>query len=385
MNLLLTIVSDFGRMVWLPSKIIVSLQQMYQNMIAAFDIPVTKTDRSRLNDVPLENLPFGRYFTDHMLEADYVDGEWKTVQIKPYQPLSLDPSLAALHYGQAIFEGIKAYRNEEGEASIFRPMDNFRRFNLSAARMNMPEVPEEIFMEGMRKLIELDKNWIPAIREHSLYIRPFMFATDNLLGVRPSSTYKFLIILSPSGPYFAAPMKILVEEQYTRAAPGGVGFAKNAGNYGGSMLAVTEAQKQGYDQVLWTDAFEHKWLQEVGMMNVFFIINGVAVTPSLEEGTILHGVTRDSVIVVLRELGYEVEERRINIDELLAAYGKGQLQEVFGTGTAAVISLVKELKYKEFKMSFNVDNAPVAKSVKDKLNEIRSGKSEDLHQWMWKV
>ncbi len=354
-------------------------------MIAAFDIPVTKVDRSRLSDTPLENLPFGRYFTDHMLEAEYADGEWKSVQIKPYQPLSLDPSLAALHYGQAIFEGIKAYRDEQGNAFIFRPFDNFKRFNTSAVRMNMPEVPEEIFMEGMRRLVALDKNWIPAIKDHSLYIRPFMFATDTMLGVRPSATYKFLIILSPTGPYFAAPMKILVEEHYTRAAPGGVGFAKNAGNYGGSMLAVTEAQKQGYDQVLWTDAFEHKWLQEVGMMNVFFIINGVAVTPSLEEGTILHGVTRDSVMVVLREMGIPVEERRINIDELLAAYGKGQLQEVFGTGTAAVIAMVKELKYKEFQMTFNVDNSPVAKEVKERLTAIRGGKAVDLHQWMWKV
>jgi branched-chain amino acid aminotransferase len=355
------------------------------NMIAAFDIPVTKVDRSRLSDTPLENLPFGRYFTDHMLEAEYADGEWKSVQIRPYQALSLEPSLAALHYGQAIFEGIKAYRDAEGNAFIFRPFDNFRRFNTSAARMNMPEVPEEIFMEGMRKLIALDKNWIPAIKDHSLYIRPFMFATDTMLGVRPSATYKFLIILSPTGPYFAAPMKILVEEHYTRAAPGGVGFAKNAGNYGGSMLAVTEAQKQGYDQVLWTDAVEHKWLQEVGMMNVFFIINGVAVTPSLEEGTILHGVTRDSVMVVLKEMGLPVEERRINIDELLAAFGKGQLQEVFGTGTAAVIAMVKELKYKEFQMTFNVDNSPIAKAVKERLNAIREGKAEDLHQWMWKV
>ncbi|WP_290792909.1 branched-chain amino acid aminotransferase [Flavihumibacter sp. UBA7668] len=354
-------------------------------MIAAFEIPVTKVERSRLNDMPLENLPFGRYFTDHMLEAEYADGEWKSVEIKPYQPLSLDPSLAALHYGQAIFEGIKAYRDEAGNAFIFRPYDNFRRFNTSAARMNMPEVPEEIFMEGMRKLIALDKNWIPTMKEHSLYIRPFMFSTDTLLGVRPSATYKFLIILSPTGPYFAAPMKILVEEHYTRAAPGGVGFAKNAGNYGGSMLAVTEAQKQGYDQVLWTDAVEHKWLQEVGMMNVFFIINGVAVTPSLEEGTILHGITRDSVITVLKEMGLKVEERRINIDELLSAYGKGQLQEVFGTGTAAVISMVKELKYKEFQMTFNVDNSPVANEVKARLTAIREGKTEDLHQWMWKV
>ncbi len=354
-------------------------------MIAATDIPVTKVERTRLHDIPLKNIPFGKYFTDHMLEAEYADGEWKSVSIKPYQPLQMDPSLAALHYGQAIFEGIKAYKDSEGNAFIFRPYDNFKRFNKSAERMNMPAVPEEIFMDGMRKLIELDKNWIPQMADHSLYIRPVMFSTDTMLGVRPSSTYKFLIILSPTGPYFAAPMKILVEEAYTRAAPGGVGFSKNAGNYGGSMLAVTEAQKQGYDQVLWTDAFEHKWLQEVGMMNVFFVIDGKVVTPSLEEGTILAGVTRDSVITVLKDMGLEVAERRINIDELLEAYGKGKLHEAFGTGTAAVIALIKELRYKEFSMQFNTEQAGIANEVKSRLSAIRGGTAPDPHQWMYKV
>src|SRR6478609_5332353 len=238
-------------------------------MTEVLDISVTRIQRSKLKDLSLENLPFGKYFTDHMLEAEYADGEWKSVEIKPYQPLMLEPSVAAIHYGQSIFEGIKAYKDEDGNAFIFRPFDNFKRFNKSAERMNMPEVPEDIFIEGMRQLIELDKDWIPEKKEHSLYIRPFMFATDAMLGVRPSETYKFLIILSPAGPYFSAPMKISVEEKYTRAAPGGVGFAKNAGNYGGSMLASTVAKQNGYDQVLWTDAFEHKWLHEVGMMNVF--------------------------------------------------------------------------------------------------------------------
>ncbi|GAO44192.1 branched-chain amino acid aminotransferase [Flavihumibacter petaseus] len=354
-------------------------------MIAAFDIPVRKVERTRLNDTPLENIPFGKYFTDHMLVADYEGGEWKNVEIMPYQPLQLDPSLAALHYGQAIFEGIKAYRDAEGNAFVFRPYDNYARFNKSAARMNMPQVPEEIFMEGMRKLIALDKNWIPNMKEHALYIRPFMFSTDQMLGVRPSETYKFLIILSPTGPYYAAPMKILVEENYTRAAPGGVGFSKNAGNYGGSMLAATEARKQGYDQVLWTDAVEHKWLQEVGMMNVFFIIDGVAVTPSLDEGTILAGVTRDSVITVLGEMGIRVEERRIHIEELLHAYEKGQLTEAFGTGTAAVIAPIKELKYKEFALDMNLEKTPVQNEVRERLAAIREGRAVDSHEWMWRI
>jgi len=354
-------------------------------MTAAMDITITKAERSKLQDMSLENLPFGKYFTDHMLEADYENGEWKNIEIKPYQPLLLDPSLAALHYGQAIFEGIKAYKDEQDNAFIFRPADNFRRFNKSAERMNMPLVPEEIFMEGMRKLIELDKSWIPNKKDHSLYIRPFMFSTDTMLGVRPSETYKFIIILSPAGPYFAAPMKILVEERFTRAAPGGVGFSKNAGNYGGSMLAATQARQKGFDQVLWTDGHEHKWLQEVGMMNVFFLINNVAVTPSLEEGTILQGVTRDSVMVVLKEMGITVEERPISIDEVVAAYKAGTLTEVFGTGTAAVIAPIKELNYNGFSMEFDTDKWTVCPAVKQWLTDIREGRKADNHGWMWKV
>lgn len=346
------------------------------------DIIITKTDRSKLNDLSLENIPFGKYFTDHMLVAEYANGSWETIEIKPYQALSLDPSLAVLHYGQAIFEGIKAYKDQDGNAYIFRPEDNFKRFNLSARRMNMPEVPEEIFMEGMKQLIALDKDWIPARKEHALYIRPFMISTDAMLGVRPSETYKFLIILSPTGPYYAAPMKILVEESYTRAAPGGVGFSKNAGNYGGSLLAGTHAKEQGYDQVLWTDAFEHKWLQEVGMMNVFFLINDVAVTPSLEEGTILNGITRNSVITLLKEMGVKVEERKISIDELVEAYKAGQVKEVFGTGTAATISMIERLKYKDTVMQFDVESFKVSAEVKATLNAIRDCSIADEHGWM---
>ncbi len=354
-------------------------------MTEAMAISITKAERSKLQDINLENLPFGKYFTDHMLEADYENGEWTNVEIKPYQPLLLEPSLAALHYGQAIFEGIKAYKDDNGNAFVFRPADNFKRFNLSAERMNMPPVPEEIFMEGMRQLIALDKNWIPAKKDHSLYIRPVMFSTDAMLGVRPSDTYKFMIILSPTGPYYAAPMKILVEEKYTRAAPGGVGFSKNAGNYGGSMLAASLARQKGYDQVLWTDSAEHRWLQEVGMMNVFFVIDNVAVTPSLEEGTILEGVTRASVIQGLKDMGTRVEERKISIDEVVQAYKAGKIAEVFGTGTAAVIAPIKELNYKGYVMNFDVDNYKISGSVKKWLNDIREGRIEDKYNWMWKI
>ena len=354
-------------------------------MTGTMDIHVTKAERSKLNDIPFDNIPFGKYFTDHMLEADYENGEWKNVEIKPYQPLLISPSCAALHYGQSIFEGIKAYKDDKGNAAIFRPLDNFRRFNTSADRMQMPQVPQEIFIDGLCKLIELDKNWIPAKADHALYIRPFMFASDEVIGVKPSETYKFIILLSPTGPYYAAPMRIYVEEKYVRAVAGGVGFAKNAGNYGGSMLASTIAKKSGFDQVLWTDAFEHKWLQEVGMMNVFFIIDGVAITPSLEEGTILEGVTRDSVMKGLEELNIPVEERKISIDEVTEAYRKGKINEVFGTGTAAVIAPIKELNYKGLAMEFDTNNYPVSGAVKKWLNDIREGRAKDKYNWMWKV
>ena len=354
-------------------------------MIAAADINITKVERSKLNDINLENIPFGKYFTDHMLEVDYEDGEWKNAEIKPYQPLLLAPSVAALHYGQAIFEGIKAYKNASGEATIFRPLDNFKRFNVSAERMQMPQVPEALFMEGMRMLIELDKNWIPQQADHSLYIRPFMFSSDEMIGVRPSEKYKFMIILSPTGPYYTAPMRIYVEEKYVRAVPGGVGYAKAAGNYGAAMYATAEAKKIGYDQVLWTDAYEHKYVQECGTMNVFFIIGNTAITPGLESGTILAGVTRDSTIVLLKEMGFNVEERPLSIDDIIDAHKAGLLYEVFGTGTAATISLIKELRYKDYVMRFDVDSWKTAPALKNHLNAIRYGQEPDNHGWMQKV
>ena len=354
-------------------------------MIAAADFKITKIERSKLNDINLENIPFGRYFTDYMLEVDYEDGEWKTPEIKPYQPLLMEPSIAAIHYGQSIFEGIKAYKNEAGEVAIFRPQDNYKRFNISAVRMQMPEVPEHIFMEGMKLLIDLDKNWVPSQPDHSLYIRPFMFSTDEMIGVRPSEKYKFMIILSPTGPYYSAPMRIYVEEQYVRAVPGGVGYAKAAGNYGAAMYATAEAKKKGYDQVLWTDAFEHKYVQECGTMNVFFIIGNTAITPDLSRGTILAGVTRDSVITVLKEMGFNVEERRLSIDDVIEAHKAGLLYEVFGTGTAATISLIKELRYKDYVMEFDVNQWKTAPKVKEMMNDIRYGKVADRHGWMQKI
>jgi branched-chain amino acid aminotransferase len=354
-------------------------------MIATLDIKLTKLEHSKLGERSLENIPFGKYFTDHMLEADFEDGEWKNIEIKPYQPLLMEPSLAAIHYGQSIFEGIKAYRDEEGNAAIFRPLDNFKRFNVSAERMQMPAVPEELFMEGMRQLVELDKSWIPSQADHSLYIRPFMFSSDAMIGVRPSESYKFMIILSPCGPYYSVPLKIYVEEKFVRAAPGGVGYAKAAGNYGGSMYATAIAKSKGYDQVLWTDAHEHKYVQEIGTMNVFFIIGNKAITPDLGEGTILAGVTRNSVMNILHEMGFEVEEKHLSIDDIMDAYGANVLYEVFGTGTAATISVIEELRYKDFQMKFDTKLWQIAPEVKKRLTDIREGRAADKYNWMYKV
>lgn len=354
-------------------------------MVAEMNIPVQSVKHSKLKGLNLNGIPFGKYFSDHMLEADYENGEWGNIAIKPYQPLLIEPSTAALHYGQAIFEGIKAYKNDKGEAVIFRPLENFQRFNISAERMQMPTVPQDIFIEGMRRLVELDKQWIPTTTDHSLYIRPFMFSTDAVIGVRPSETYKFLIILSPSGPYYSTPIRIYVEERYTRAAPGGAGFSKNAGNYGTSMYPTALAKKAGYDQVLWTDAFEHKYVQEVGTMNIFFIIGKKAITPALDAGTILDGVTRSSAIVLLKEMDYIVEERAISIDEIIDAYKNNLLKEVFGTGTAATITMIKELRYKDFVMQFDINSWQVCTKVKQKLIDIREGRVADRYDWLMSV
>jgi branched-chain amino acid aminotransferase len=352
-------------------------------MIEISEFPVQTTNVSKLSGLSLENIPFGKYYTDHMLEADYIDGQWTNISIKPYAPLQLDPSTAALHYGQAIFEGVKAYADQNGGAAIFRPYENFKRFNQSALRLQMPEIPEHIFIDGMKQLVNVEKNWIPTSADHSLYLRPFMFSSDPLIGVRPSDNYKFLIICSPTGPYYTAPMRIYVEEHYVRAVPGGVGYAKAAGNYAASMMVTAEAKKKGYDQVLWTDAIEHKYVQEIGTMNVFFVLgNNTVITPALNQGTILEGVTRNSVITLLKDMDVQVEEREIAIDEIVNHFNAGNLKEVFGTGTAATISMIQELKYKETVMTFDTNTWTICPTIKITLTNLREGRTADKFGWM---
>jgi len=345
-------------------------------------IKVTKAATSKLSTTDFNNLPFGKLFTDHMLIAEYKDGVWGDAEILPYGPLRFDPSLTTLHYGQSIFEGIKAYRMKDGSAAIFRPYENLKRFNKSAHRMAMPDVPEHLFIDGMKQLLNVDEKWIPSAEDHALYIRPFMFGTDEVIGVAPSSKYYFMIILSPVGPYFSNPLNIYVEEQFVRAAPGGVGYAKTAGNYAASLFPAKLAKEKGFDQILWMDANEHKFVQECGAMNVFFVMDGKLITPSLEAGTILDGITRKSIIDLAKSLGKTVEEREISIDELLEGYKKGSLTEAFGAGTAVTVSKIAGLQYKDTHISLDANKMPVADLIKKTMAEIKDGSVPDSFGWM---
>lgn len=349
--------------------------------VSSLDINVRKVSASRLNEVDFSDIQFGKIYSDHMFVATYENGEWNKCDIVPFEHLSLSPATTFIHYGQAIFEGIKAYKDPQGNPLVFRPRDNWRRFNRSAVRMAMPEIPEEIFIGGLRELVAIDKDWIPSSPDTALYIRPFMFATDEFIGVRPAEKFMFLIITSPAGPYYNKPVSIFVQDKYVRAFPGGIGYTKAAGNYGMSMYPTQEIKKMGYDQILWTDGFEHKYVQEIGTMNVFFVIGDKAVTPDSNE-TILEGVTRDSVISLLRDKGMTVEERPISIDELVAAYQKGELKEAFGTGTAASIAPIYSLTYHDHAMELPpVAEWATANWLKAELANIRYGRVPDTRGW----
>lgn len=353
---------------------------------ANLELKITKTQTSKYQDLPMEQIVFGKNFTDHMLICDYENGAWKTPEIVPYGNIEISPALAALHYGQAIFEGIKAYRQPDNSIAIFRPQDNWKRMNVSAVRMDMPEIPEEIFVEGLRQLIEVDAQWVPKYDETSLYIRPFMYSSDAFIGVRTSENYRFCIIMSPAGKYYNKPVNIYVQDEFVRAVPGGIGFTKAAGNYGASMYPTHQVKAKGYDQILWTDAIHHKFVQEIGTMNVFFIVDGKAWTPDLASGTILAGVTRASIIALLKDNGIEVEERPINIDELVEAFRAGKLQEAFGSGTAASMSFIQSLTYHDEKMELApVESWTIAPKIKKQLDDIRYGRAEDKFNWRYTV
>ena len=334
------------------------------------------------------NLGFGKYFTDHMLVMDYVDGQWGELTIIPFDSLQMSPATNCLHYAQGIFEGAKAYKSEEGKITSFRLDENFARMNRSASRMCMPNFDADKVLVGLKELLNLEKDWIPTKSGTALYIRPTMIATDPMLGVHASHTYKFFIILSPVGAYYAngmKPTKILVEESFVRASIGGTGEAKCMGNYAASLLASEIAISKGYDQVLWLDAKEHKYAEEVGAMNMFFVIGDEIITPELV-GSILPGITRKSSIELLRNEGYKVTERRISIDELVESYNSGNFKEAFGTGTAAVVSPVGLIGYGGTEMIINnQEMGPITTELYTKLTDIQYGRSEDKYNWVNKI
>ena len=351
--------------------------------VSSGEISIKKVEHSRIGQVDPNNIQFGKIYSDHMLIAYYEDGAWKQPEIMPFHELSFSPATTFFHYGQAIFEGVKAYKDPQGNPIIFRPYDNWQRMNRSAERMAMPDIPSEIFVDGMRQLVNLDRDWVPSSEDTSLYIRPFMLAIDEFIGVRPAEKFMFIIITSPAGPYYNKPVSIFVQDQYVRAFPGGIGFTKAAGNYGMSMYPTQQIRKMGYDQILWTDGHTHKFVQEIGTMNVFFVIGDTVITPDCTEDTILAGVTRDSVITLLREKGITVEERKISIDEIEEAHKSGSLKEAFGTGTAASIAPIYALTFHEDKMLLpDLDTWEVANWLKKELADIRYGLKEDTHNWV---
>jgi branched-chain amino acid aminotransferase len=345
-------------------------------------IHITKTAQSRIDEVDFHNIPFGRVFSDHMFVADYYDGQWQDFRIIPFGHLTMHPASMALHYGQAIFEGMKASKSTDGQPMLFRPEMHAKRLNRSAARMMMPAFPEEIFLEALHQLIGMDAGWIPPQEGSALYIRPFMFATDEFIGVKPSQRYKFIIFSGPVGPYYTRPVSLLVEQHYVRAVPGGTGEAKAAGNYAGSLLPAHLANEKGFDQVMWMGGPEMKEIQEVGTMNIWFVIDGVAITPAAD-GAILQGITRDSFLHVLKAKGIPVEERLITIDEVVDAYQAGKLQEVFGSGTAAVVSHVSKVAYGDMIMELPpVEDRKIGSMLKDTIDGLRSGRIKDEFNWV---
>lgn len=358
------------------------------NIMTTQTIAVTLSESKKQKPIA-EDLQFGRVFTDHMFIADYTEGQgWTDHRIVPYEPLTIDPASIIFHYGQTVFEGLKAYLSKEGKIRLFRPEQNMRRMNQSCERLCMPEIDEKLAIEALQQLLVVDKEWIPTAEGTSLYIRPFMIATEPYLGVAPSTKYRFMIILSPVGSYYKEgihPVKILVENDYVRAVSGGTGTAKTAGNYASGLKAQEIADQKGYSQVLWLDGVNRKYIEEVGSMNVFFKVNGEVITPALN-GSILEGVTRKSIIQMLNHWGIPLVERKISMEEIQKAHQEGTLEEAFGTGTAAVISPIGEFNWQDDKFVVNNgETGALSKKLYDTLTGIQTGAVEDPFDWILEV
>jgi branched-chain amino acid aminotransferase len=343
---------------------------------------VEKTKHSRLAQTDFSKLNFGREFSDHMFIAEYTNGEWVSAKIQPYQALSISPASCVFHYGQAIFEGLKAHRVDASEILLFRPEENWKRLNRSAQRMCMAEVPHDFFINGIKELVRLDEQWVPEGSDKSLYIRPFLIADDAFLGVKPSERYKFMIITSPTANYYAGAVSVKIETHYSRAASGGIGAAKAAANYAASLYPAKMAQEAGYNQLIWTDSSQHKFIEESGTMNLMLLKEGVLITPSLSSNTILPGITRDSIIQLANKWGIKVEERQIPVAELIEGVDKQTITEVFGVGTAATIAPIKTIGYqeKDYHLSDH-NNWEFTNKAKNYLEALKRGKIEDEMGW----
>jgi len=348
-------------------------------------LAIKRTPKSRLSEVDFSNLEFGKYLSDHMLMVDFLNGKWQEPTIIPFGDIPMSPAMLSLHYGQSVFEGMKAFKNKNGDICIFRPHKHSERLNKSLARMCMPEIPEELFIQGLHAIVETDHAWIPTSEGTSLYIRPVVFAYEPRLGVKIADHFKFFILTSPAGAYFSKPARLKVEETFVRAAEGGTGFAKCAGNYGGAFYPTQVARQEGFDQVLWTDAKEHKYIDEAGVMNVMFVIDGKVITPKLTSA-LLDGVTRDTILTLAPSLGVTVEERKVSVAEIEQALKNGTLTEAFGTGTAAVVSPIATINIHG--TDYNIPAAGPESfqlRAKEKLNNIRLGFEPDVHGWNYIV
>ena len=346
----------------------------------SYQIKTTKIQESRVSQVDINNITMGNAFTDHMFICDYQNGEWQNTRIEPLEMIPTHPAAMALHYGQAIFEGMKATLSKNGTPLLFRPNENAKRLNFSANRMGMPNFPEDLFVEALKQFVSLERNWIPTSAGSSLYLRPFMYADEAFIGMRAATSFKFIVMASPAGPFFSKPIKLYAETKYVRAVNGGTGEAKAAGNYAAAIRPTEFAKAKGYDQVLWLDSQDFEYIQEVGTMNIFFKIDGKFITPDLS-GSILNGITRMSVIDVLRDKGFEVTERPITISEIKLASIRGTLQEAFGAGTAVGIAMIEEIGNMDFTIHFPKEN-PVSEMVKAILNDIKLQNIEDKFGWI---
>lgn len=344
------------------------------------EIKTIKTKNSKLSEVDFNHLEFGKYTSDHMLVADFYNGQWSEAQIVPFANLSLSPTALCLHYGQTVFEGMKAFRMKDGRINIFRIDKHFERFNRSLRRMCMAEIPYEIFEEGMKELVALDKNWVPKQDGCSLYIRPFMYASEARFGVKPSDEYRFIIFTGPVPQLFSRPVKMKVEREFIRAAKGGTGFAKCGGNYGGAMYPTKLAKEEGYDNVIWTDAGDHSFIEESGAMNLMFVVNGKLLSPPSSD-SILDGVTKDSLLTIARDMKIDLEERPVSLNEIREAFKNGTITEAYCVGTAAVASPLEVIGIDGVDYQIPVDENGIISKLKKKLDDIRNGSEEDIYNW----